>query len=209
MRRSALAILLILAIAGPSSAKDVTLADTWVNYIIRTNINAPEPPADTMKVTGIAVGDYAFAMEETPLTTIAEYMGGKLHMTGDAGEAMTWLCYTTDSQALYIYSDGEMGDGRPTAVVVDNRGGAPKSAGCSPYLGDTPVIDFGILMLGGTSKAVQSAYGQVTPDETGSFAYGSITPQPGSDIMVQWQDVYYHETHGVIDAVGVVQETGD
>lgn len=209
MPRAALAVLLVFALAAPSTAKDVTLANTWVDYIIRHDASGGAEPGDDKRVTDIIIGDYALAMEETPLTAIRQYLGGRLHMTGDAGEAMSWLCYTTDSQALYIYSDGEMGDGRPSAVVVDNRGAAPKSAGCSPYLGETPVIDFGIVMLGGTIKAVQSTYGRISPDETGTFSYGSITPQPGSDTMVQWQDIYYHATNGVIDAVGISQETGD
>lgn len=209
MSRAFLAVLLILALAAPSAAKDVTLAGTWVDYIIRHDASGGAEPDDDKKVTGVIIGDYAFAMEETPLTTIRQYLGGKLHMSGEAGEAMTWLCYTTDLQAFYIYSDGEMGDGKPSAVVLDNRGPAPASAGCARYRGDSIDLDLGVVAIGRPTREAMAAYGRAKPDDTGTFAYGSISPLQRDPAMMEWQDIYYHSTDGVIDAIGVTQITGD
>jgi hypothetical protein len=109
MRRIVISILLTVAAASAQSDRTIWQPPT---------LNLPDtlPPATVSKemITKLRVAKMQVILEETPLSDVQKNLGGTIGASGDASEALEWLCFQgSDAKgrwALWLESD-EMGGG--------------------------------------------------------------------------------------------------
>lgn len=208
MLRFATVCLAVLALAGPALSQELSLDGTWVDETTTRPPPVPQPEGAVTKVGAILIGDMAVTLEATPMQAILDHFGGVRHMAGDAGGAVDWICYTKGREVLWIYMDGEMGEGSPTVIAPDARGGSAPHSGCSDFPAKKMVVDFGIPVIGARADAVTDLYGPNPADAAGRFGYVSRMPLPEGEVSI-WQELVIHRTNGIIDAISVNQDTGD
>lgn len=207
--RVAIACLLLATAIVPAMAEDSPIAGTWIDSVSRSGPSAPEPWGTVKQVYQVGVGKQAIVLEETPIAEIAATLGGAAHNWGDAGEAVTWACFARGAETLWLYSDGEMGDGKVTGVGLDTRDAAPASAQCADWPAGM-AVDLGIMGIGLPMDAIMANYGTSQPDDYGWMRSVNLTPDPsGAPLSQVWQELTFREADGVINAVAVLQDTGD
>jgi hypothetical protein len=160
------------------------------------------------QVHQVSVGAHAVVLEQTPIAEIAAALGGASHNWGQAGEAVTWACFSRGAETLWLYSDGEMGDGKVTGIGLDARDAAPASAQCADWPAAI-AVNLGIMGIGMPMDAIIPNYGTSEPDEHGWMRSVSLVPDPADAQFQIWQELTFRQTDGIIDAVAVLQDTGD
>lgn len=200
-----LAALLIGASPTPAGAQDIA---GFPLDVLTGNYAAETRPVDGLAVTAIYVGDLQIFLEETPMAEVTAMLGGTLHDEGEAGGHMIWTCYTLTDGTLWVYSDGEMGEGDVTMLTLD-REPAPGSAACTPLPLAASAVDLATLSLGDTAQALAVDYGAFTVDARGRVGFSAEQPLlDGSDAAIsQW--LVFRLRAGRIDAVGITQVTSD
>jgi hypothetical protein len=118
-------------------------------------------------------------LEVTPLDAVKKQFGGVVRGAGDAGDAVTWLCYAGKNaeQQPVVYwfaSNDEMsGDHHEvTQVAVQANPSAKVPAGCGDAPSALTEINFGVPSVGSPLDAVAKHFGTAKPDPRGI----SVTP---------------------------------
>lgn len=206
--RLAATCLLIAVSTIPTLAEDSPISGTWIDQVARTGAAAPEPWGTVKQVYGITAGSLAIALEETTIADAAAALGTTVQHWGEAGEAVTWACIARGAETFWLYSDGEMGDGKVTGAALDARDAAPASAKCGVWPADLSV-DLGIMGIGLPSDVIIANYLTGQPDDYGWF--GSVNLTPAADPAFEiWQELTFRQNDdGVVNAVAVMQMTGD
>jgi hypothetical protein len=197
------ALIVALLIAAPVAAAEPTLGPGFADTVIR--YTGPEGKVFDKPVDLITIGDFDVRLEVTNLTDVTSAFGGEIHHQGEAGEAVTWLCYTRDERVFWFYSDGEMGDGKVNMVAVEDAPGASTGAGCSEAHRAFDSIDFGIRTFGDW-MGVMHRLGTVEP-EGGLFGYRYMDeiPLDGKGTQYIAQELVYRVDGDHIGAVAVLQ----
>ena len=165
---------------------------------------------DTPRVGLIQTGSLDISLEQTSMAAVLEAYGGTLNDVGEAGGRVLWICYAVPSGfTVWFYSDGEMGGGDVTAVATEV--GAPDpSWGCSPSPPALQYLQLDIPGLSAHPTELDAVFVPVPPDAAGRVGFTSESPHPVMDGFKIWQDyVYRIGPDGIVDAVAVVQITGD
>jgi hypothetical protein len=207
--RVAIACLLLTAAIVPVMAEESPLKGTWIDSVSRSGPSAPEPWGSVKQVYQVSVGEHVIVLEQTPIADIAAALGGASHNWGEAGEAVTWACFSRGAETLWLYSDGEMGDGKVTGVGLDARDAAPASAQCTDWPA-TVAVDLGIMGIGLPMDVIIPNYGTSQPDDYGWMRSVNLSPDPANAQFKIWQELTFRANdEGNINAVAVLQETGD
>jgi hypothetical protein len=204
MRTFAACLIVGLSITS-AFAEGSPIASTWLDQVTRSGTDAPEPYGSVKQVNQVTIGSHAVVLEETSMDEIAQALGGSVQHWSEAGEAVSWACFSRDAETLWLYSDGEMGEGKVTGVAIDVRDKAPDTAACSDWPADV-AVDLGIMGIGLPTAAIQPNYMTGEPDDYGWFS--AVTLTPGATDQV-WQELTFRQNaDGVVDAVAVLQQTG-
>jgi hypothetical protein len=202
MRHTAIICLLLAGSAMPAFAEDSPIASTWIDQVARTGATAPEPWGTVKQVYTVTIGAEAVVLEETSIADLAAKLGTEAHSWGEAGEAVTWACLSRNAETLWLYSDGEMGDGKVTGIGIDVRDAAPASAQCGAWPADMNA-DLGVMGIGMPADVIVGNYLTGQPDDYGWF--GSIHLAEG----VMQELTFRANEDGTVNAVAVMQMTGD
>lgn len=206
--RLAIACLLLTSSVLPAMAEDSPISGTWLDSVSRSGPDAPEPWGSVKQLYQVTAGDQVILLEETPIADAARALGGEAHSWGEAGEAVTWACFARDAESFWLYSDGEMGDGKVTGVALDARDAPPASAQCADWP-TTMAVDLGIMGIGLPRDVIIPNYQTSEPDDYGWMRSINLTPDPTDSAFQVWQELTFREADGVINAVAVLQQTGD
>lgn len=146
--------------------------------------------------TGLRLGTYAIAFEETTLAGVrAAVESGELQHQGDAGESIYWLCYTiAGKERIWITAHGEMGG--PEHAVTSVSGQEIKGVKINKDCPALPTrlqpvsLDKG-LWLGTTEKEALKVLGPVSYSEGSwrSVDYQGKVPgncDPGGFDLTNW-----------------------
>jgi hypothetical protein len=208
MRHTAIICLLLAGSAIPALAGDSPIANTWIDQVSRSGPAAPEPWGTVKQVYAVTIGAETVTLEETPIAELAAKLGTEAHNWGEAGEAVTWACLSRNAETLWLYSDGEMGDGKVTGVGIDVRDAAPASAKCGTWPADM-TADLGIMGIGLPTDAIIGNYMTGQPDDYGWFRSINLTPAATAPFEI-WQELTFRANdEGTVNAVAVMQMTGD
>jgi hypothetical protein len=207
--RVIIACLLLTAAVTPAFAEDSPLSGTWIDQVSRSGVAAPEPWGNVKQVYQVTAGDQTILLEETPIADIAAALGGASHNWGEAGEAVTWACFARGAETFWLYSDGEMGDGKVTGVALDARDAPPASAQCADWPA-TMAVDLGLMGIGMPQDVIIGNYLTSQPDDYGWMRSINLTPDPTNAQFQIWQELTFRASEdGTINAVAVFQESGD
>lgn len=207
--RCSLLVVTGLLLASPTVARDYSMSGTWLDQMIRTPLEVGETQTDAKLVESVGVGALAITLEATPVAEVASALGGTVRRSGEAGEAMEWLCFTDKVAALWFYSDGEMGQGLVMGVALEEGISPPDEAGCT-LIDILPPVTFGTPLTGQTRGEVQAVLGKTVADPQGWFAYESITPSPlGGSFQTRQTLAYAEGAGGNVTSVVILQQSGD
>lgn len=159
-------------------------------------------------VTAIIIGDLVVELEKTPMQAVADVFGGAVLSSGEAGEAMSWLCYTRGERTIWFYEDGEFGGGNVNMVAVETTPGTTDRASCIEGPAGLDTIDFGVPAISADWSEVMDRFGVMRPTDTGMWGYRSVvqTPLEGGGFFVIAQELHYRRNNaGEIDAIAVLQ----
>jgi len=199
--------LAVLLLTLPAVAQDTSpIARTWIDSVSRSGPASPEPWGEVKQVYNGSIGGHDFILEETDLTDLAAKLGTQVHRWGEAGEAVAWACLARNAETLWLYSDGEMGQGKVTGVGLDMRDPAPASAGCGAWPSDVRV-ELGFMGVGLPADLIAANYLTGQPDDYGWFRSTNVTSSAGGQT---WQELTFRaKDDGTVDAMAVMQQTGD
>jgi hypothetical protein len=109
MRRIVISILLTIAAAFAQSDRTI-----WQHPTLDLPVTLPHATVSKEIITKLRVSKMQIILEETPLSDVQKNLGGTIGASGDASEALQWLCFHgSDAKgrwALWLESD-EMGGG--------------------------------------------------------------------------------------------------
>ena len=207
--RVAIACLLLTTAILPAMAEESPIAHTWLDSVSRGGPAAPEPWGNVKQLYDVTVGDVVILLEKTSITEAAAALGGEAHSWGEAGDAVTWACFARNAESFWLYSDGEMGDGKVTGVAMDSRDAPPASAKCADWPA-TMDVNLGVMGIGLPVDAIIPSYQTSQPDEYGWMRSVNLTADPDTGRLEVWQELTFRANDdGNINAVAVLQETGN
>ncbi|CAN7321806.1 hypothetical protein [Devosia sp. LjRoot3] len=203
---SVLVFIACLAISLKAEASPIT--NTWIDSVSRSGPASPEPWGEVKQVYNVTIGDQPVVLEETSIADLAASLGAAAQNWGEAGEATTWACLSRNAETLWLYSDGEMGGGAVTGVAIDVRDPAPASANCGTWPADLKV-DLGMMGIGLPADVIAANYLTGQPDDYGWFRSTNLTDAATPPGKI-WQELTFRaNADGTVDAMAVMQETGD
>lgn len=130
----------------------------------------------------LTMGSFSVLYERTTLATIQKEIGsGAISHHGDAAESLYWLCYTGQSERIWIMAHGEMGGSkhRVTSVAAESMEHAEATNDC-PVLPSKfqPITFDNDLWLGITEESVLQILGKPShrEDEWLYFDYEEKKP---------------------------------
>lgn len=130
----------------------------------------PAATTQTDPLPPLQLGDIVIRLEETTLAEVQQHLNaGVIRHTGDAGESLTFLCYTLGSRQRLWLGSGEMGGGtRIDSVAAHNLPKAARPTAACPKLPAATAIQFAnSLWLGSTQQQVSLLLGQGKVIHTG------------------------------------------
>jgi len=175
---------------------------------------AVHPTLHTAPVQAIIAGPLGIQLEMTRLDAVKKRFGGVARGAGDAGDAVTWLCYAGKNaeQKPVVYwfaSNDEMsGDHHEvTQVAVQANPSGKAPSGCGDAPSTLTGISFGVPSVGSTVDAVAKHFGTAKPDAKGYLSYASeVSVKEPKDFTVS-QSVQYRVRDGVVTICSVSQVT--
>jgi hypothetical protein len=200
--------LAVLTLTLPALGQETSpIANTWIDSVSRSGPASPEPLGEVKQVYNGSIGGHELILEQTVLADIAGKLGTEVHQWGEAGDAVAWACLARDAETLWLYSDGEMGEGKVTGVGLDMRDPAPASAGCGAWPADLQV-EIGMMGVGLPADVIVANYLTGQPDDYGWFRSANLTRAADSPLET-WQELTFRaKDDGTVDAMAVMQQTG-
>lgn len=114
----------------------------------------PAATTQTDPLPPLALGNIVIRLENTTLAEVQHSLGkGVIQTTGDAGESLTFLCYTLgNSQRLWLGAS-EMGGTHIDTVAARSLPAGTRATGACPYLPTTTATHFTNGIWLGASQA--------------------------------------------------------
>jgi hypothetical protein len=205
---------IVLGLAA--SAADAVAAGPVSPYKALGLPNSVHPTLHTAPVQAITAGPLSIQLEVTPLDAVKKQFGGTVQGAGDAGEAVTWLCYAGKDaeQRPVVYwfaSNDEMSGGHhevtQVAIQANPSGRAPKGCGEAPAA--LTGVDFGVPSVGAALDAVAKRLGAGAPDARGYLSYASEVAVKEPKQATVTESVQYRVRNGVVTTISVSQVTTD
>lgn len=206
-----------LFIAASAAAADATavsphagpvFAGAFANAAIRggyAEVSRVEYPARE-DLNAIEIAGSTVVLEHTELEAVARLVGAVPHREGEAGESKLWACLGAEGHALWLYSNGAMGEGRVGAVMLEH-GPTDPAWGCGAAATLPPVL-YPVPGLGTPRHAIEAEFGDL-PEDPEMIGYRFERPSHQDGGFVETAFVVYRFADDVADAVAIVQITGD
>ncbi len=135
------------------------------------------PPATIPKVmiAGFRVSDLKIILEETKLDDVRARFGGEIGHDGDAGDSLSWLCYSgSDSKGAWVLwlKSGEMDDGAVGSFQWRRVSAGTKFDERCQALPETNSIKLPVAVaLGSSETRMLQVLGNPTIREANKFLY--------------------------------------
>lgn len=177
---------------------------------------AVHPTLHAAPVQAITAGSLGIQLEVTRLDAVKKQFGGVVRGAGDAGDAVTWLCYAgknaEQQPVVYWFASndemsGDYHEVTQVAVQANPSGKAP--AGCGDAPSALTEINFGVPSVGSALDVVAKHFGMAKPDAKGYLSYASeVAVKEPKDFTVT-QSVQYRVRDGVVTTISVSQVTAN
>lgn len=176
--------------------------------------SAPELTQDL--TTGTMLGAAPLLFEKTKLDDLASHYGGTLHSSGDAGDAVTWLCLTQHAhtkadtpRTVWFTSTNEMADtGHTLSMVMVENVDAAKKDGCATAPKGFAFPTFSVPAVGATLADLKQKYGSNKRDRQGNVYYDSTLPTTDGSKLTVYQAVGYRvNKKGIVTGFALSQVT--
>jgi hypothetical protein len=204
---AAIALLLTSLVTGAAAAPLSPYKALGLRDDVEPHLKAPP-------VASITAGALGIRLEITPLREVQRRFGGVIRHAGDAGEAVTFLCFFGRSAAglpvtYWFTSNDEMSGGRNEVSEVAVQAGARSeiSAQCAAAPAALTGVDFGVPSVGSTLKVVRKHFAGGRPNAAGQLGYASERPAKRSPDSTVLQSVRYLIHAGVVRTISVSQVT--
>lgn len=205
------------AIAGASAPTEPKLSN-FADVMTAGIVGESAPEVDVDFAGGITLGSMPLTLEKTTLDQIQGGFGGLLHSQGDAGSAVTWLCYTRHAKTkadtpttVWFTSDNEMAGGTDAVsmVVVENVD-ASKVSGCATAPKTFAFPIFGAPAIGASLADLQAKFGVLKRDRQHNAYYNSTRPVgDGSGKSIYQKLGYVLSKKGAVFGIALSQVTTD
>jgi len=205
------------AITGDPALPGPKLSN-FADVVVAGIVGESAPEVDIDFAAGTTIGQMPIAFEKTTLDLIQGSYGGLLHTQGDAGNAVTWLCYTQHAKTkadipttVWFISDNEMAGGTDTVstIVVENVD-ASKVSGCATASKTFVFPTFGIPSIGASPADLQAKFGALKRDRQHNAYYDSTRPVgDGSGKSVYQKLGYVISKKGTVSGLALSQVTTD
>jgi hypothetical protein len=178
--------------------------------------SAPELTLDF--VPGTVLGAMSLVFEKTRLDDLQKAFGGTLHAQGDAGNGVTWLCFTQHAatkadtpKTVWFTSTNEMADtGYTLSMVVVQNVDAAKVSGCATAPAALSFPSFGVPALGVSLNDLKQKFGSARRDRQGNVYFNSTRPtNDGSGMSIYQSAGYFVNKKGVVTGFALSQVTTD
>ncbi|MDR3473993.1 MAG: hypothetical protein P4M09_20230 [Devosia sp.] len=179
-----------------------------------TGESAPEVNADF--TAGATLGGAPLVFEKTRLDDLMASYGGTIHSQGDAGNAVSWLCYTrharhkTDTpETVWFTSTGEIaGGGHTLSMLAVENVDAGKVSGCLTAPKGFAFPSFGVPAVGSTFADLKARFATLHKDRQGNVYFDSARPlNDGSGASVYQTLGYRLNKKDKVLAIAVTQVT--
>ena len=162
-------------------------------------------------ITAIEAGGFTMRLEKTMLEDVKKRFGGIKQASGDAGDAVEWLCYfdRKSSMLYWFISNVEMGQGRLTQIAIQGSSDGASSSGCGRAPASLTGIELDVPSIGSSLSAVVGYFKGGKPNRAGSLAYANERPVKGMDGFTTSQSVQYSIRAGRVRTVSVSQVTSN
>jgi hypothetical protein len=182
-----------------------------------TALNLPDvvnPTLPSAPVGRITAGPLAVGLEVTPLGEVQRRFGGRIGHAGDAGEAVSWLCFIGRSPAgtpiayWFMANDEMSGDSHEvTEVAVQSNPPATALHACKGAPATLGGVGFGVPSVGRREGEVIKYFGGGHPDRRGYLSYSSEVRSKTSAGFTVLQSVRYLFVNGMVNTISVSQVT--
>jgi hypothetical protein len=183
-------------------------------YKVLGVLDTVEPSLKSPPVTRITAGGMSIQLEVTPLRAVQRRFGGVIRHAGDAGDAVTFLCFVGRGAAgapvtYWFTSNDEMSGGHDEIgqVAVQTGATARVLAACAKAPPALMGVDFGIPSIGSPLAAVTRHFAGGRPNRAGQLSYANEHPAKGSSESRVLQSVGYLFRAGVVTAISVSRVT--
>jgi hypothetical protein len=176
--------------------------------------DAVDPQLKSPPVGGITAGALSISLEVTPLRDVRRRFGGVIRHAGDAGDAVTFLCFVGRAAAgapvtYWFTSNDEMSGGHNEIgeVAVQAGARAEASAECARAPAALTGVEFGVPSVGSPLSAVIKHFAGGRPNRAGQLGYANERASRVSSESRVLQSVRYLIRAGVVTAISVSQVT--
>jgi hypothetical protein len=178
--------------------------------------NAPE--LDTDFAAGAMLGSAPLVFEKTRLDDLQLQYGGTEHTQADAGDGVTWLCFTwhpsssSGPATVWFMSTHEMADiGNTLSMVVLEKIDASRLDGCAEAPAALVVPTFALPAPGASLTDIKAKLGNSPPDRQSDSVYYDSTRalNDGSGMSVYQSLGYTLDRSGSTTGIALSQVTTD
>jgi hypothetical protein len=185
----------------PAAPLDTTprLTD-FANLMFSGTASENAPELDTDLGTGTMLGGTPLTFEKTRLDDLQHQYGGFEHTQGDAGDGVTWLCYTwrlandgSGPTTVWFMSSNEMADvGHTLSMLVVEKIDASRLGGCADAPAALVMPSFSVPALGASLTDITAKLGHAPIDRpTHSVYYDSVRARNDGSGMSVYQTLGY------------------
>ena len=184
-------------------------------YTVLSLPDVVNPTLASAPVRRITAGPLVIGLEVTPLGEVQRRFGGRIGHAGDAGEAVSWLCFIGRSRAgapiayWFMANDEMSGDKREVTEVAvqSNPPGTARARLQGRARRRSMASSSGSRLSAVTEGAVVKYFGGGRPDRKGHLSYASEVPSKTSAGFTVLQSVRYLFVDGVVNTISVSQVT--
>ena len=210
------------AATAASTESDVTRDDArlsnFADLFFSGTVGESAPELTMDFVPGTALGSTPLVFEKTKLDDLQKSFGGTLHAQGDAGNGVTWLCFTRHAatradtpRTVWFTSTNEMADaGHTLSMVVVQNVDAAKVSGCATAPANFSFPSFGLPALGAALSDIKQKFGSARRDRQGNVYFNSTRPtDDGSGTSIYQSAGYFVNKKGIVTGFALSQVTTD
>jgi|GEM_PF-5756908 len=170
--------------ATPPAPPGPKLAN-FVGLVFSGTTGESAPEVDMDLTAGAALGTTPLQFEKTRLEDLVTAWGGTIRSQGDAGDAVSWLCYTqhartkTDTpRTVWFTSTAEMAGpgGHTLSMVAVENVDAAKVSGCLSAPKGFAFPAFGVPAVGATLADLKQKFPTLHRDKQGNVYLDSARP---------------------------------
>lgn len=188
----------------------------FVGLVFSGTTGESAPEIDMDFAAGATLGTTPLLFEKTTLDNLVTTYGGTIHSQGDAGDAVSWLCYTQHARTradtprtVWFTSTSEMaGSGHTLSMVAVENVDAGRVSGCLTAPKGFTFPSFGVPAVGASFGDLKSRFKTLHRDRQGNVYFDSIRPlNDGTGSSVYQTLGYRVNRKGRILAIALSQVT--